>query len=131
MLFRSPFVSILPCRCKQFKILMFSRLNFTSSASCRLTRLCLKTTVVKGFTIPQGSSVVIPSFMIHKDHLYWKTPDTFDPSRYIKSQKLTNTFDVNNVITVQSSTDFPLKRESSGHNLLTYHLVLVLATALG
>ena len=67
---------------------MFSRLNFTSSTLCSLTRLCLKTTVVEGFTIPQGSSIVIPSFMIHKDHHYWKTPDAFNPSRYVKRTPL-------------------------------------------
>ena len=48
----------------------------------RTFRLCLKTTVIKGVTIPQGATVVVPCSLLQRDPLYWRDPDKFDPDRY-------------------------------------------------
>ena len=45
-------------------------------------RFCLKTTVVKGVTIPQGATIVVPILLLHQDPLYWKDPENFVPDRY-------------------------------------------------
>ena len=49
--------------------------------ACRTFRVCLKTTVVKGVTIPQGATIVVPCLLLQRDPLYWKDPDKFDPDR--------------------------------------------------
>ena len=55
---------------------------------CRTDRLCLKTTIVNGVTITQGSMIIIPIFSLHHDPQYWKDPEKFDPDRYAKLSSL-------------------------------------------
>ena len=47
----------------------------------RIDRICNETTTIKGVTIPKGAVIIIPSAMIHRNPLYWKDPEKFDPDR--------------------------------------------------
>ena len=49
----------------------------------RTDRMCVKTTTVKGITIKEGSDILIPIHLIHRDPQYWEEPDKFDPDRYV------------------------------------------------
>ena len=53
-----------------------------STLACRFDRYCLKDYTYKDMTIPKGSAIVVPSFVLHKDPKYWKDPLKFDPMRY-------------------------------------------------
>ncbi|XP_069134019.1 cytochrome P450 3A11-like isoform X2 [Argopecten irradians] len=53
----------------------------------RLERRCVKTTTLKGITIPAGMVVIIPIYAIHHDPDIWEKPDVFNPERFSASEK--------------------------------------------
>ncbi len=48
-----------------------------------LQQRCVKTTTVKGQTIPEGMCIMAPTIVLHKDPRYWVDPEQFNPERYI------------------------------------------------
>lgn len=51
--------------------------------SSRTLRQCLKTTMIKGVTIPKGARVHIPIHLLHRLPEYWPDPEKFNPERSV------------------------------------------------
>jgi len=47
-----------------------------------LHRECKETVTIKGITIPAGTVVETPPWVLHRDPEYWPEPDKFDPERF-------------------------------------------------
>lgn len=51
----------------------------------RIERTCKKDVEIHGVTIPKGTVVMIPAYILHRNADYWPNPDEFRPERYTKS----------------------------------------------
>lgn len=50
--------------------------------SGRLERICKRDVEINGVFIPQGTVVVVPTFILHRDLELWSEPEEFHPTRY-------------------------------------------------
>jgi cytochrome P450 len=49
-------------------------------------RLALGTDVLGGYSIPPGTTVFIPPWVLHRHPLWWQHPDRFDPDRFTSAR---------------------------------------------
>ncbi|KAM7294366.1 arginine kinase Pro c 2.0101-like [Ixodes scapularis] len=62
-------------------------LRLQSSPNGSVSRFVEEDIEWKGLTIPKGTSVTIPSHMLHHDLDLWQEPDVFDPDRFSPERK--------------------------------------------
>ena len=48
----------------------------------RLERVCKKDVEIHGVTIPKGTTVLVPLFVLHNNPELWPEPEEFRPERY-------------------------------------------------
>ena len=91
----------------------------------------METTTIGDITIPKGAQIIIPIYELHHDSKYWEEPEKFNPDRYIATRIKYRAFHFFTTMAVSCASFLFLmlciglfqRREPSGRNLLTCHLV--------
>ncbi|XP_038676365.1 cytochrome P450 3A21-like [Scyliorhinus canicula] len=50
----------------------------------RIDRVCKKDVQLNGLTVPKGTVVMVPAYVLHRDPAYWPEPEEFRPERFDK-----------------------------------------------
>jgi hypothetical protein len=76
-------VTALPHRVREGKLVVLT----TGSVAYQLID-----DIYEGMLIPEGSTVFIPTWALHHSEHIYDDPDTFNPDRYLKHDKLANDY---------------------------------------
>ncbi|XP_069753798.1 vitamin D 25-hydroxylase isoform X2 [Narcine bancroftii] len=58
-------------------------LRYCNIAPLGIFRATTKNTVVRGYSIPKGTTVITNLYSVHFDEKYWSSPDLFCPERFL------------------------------------------------
>ncbi|XP_067850005.1 vitamin D 25-hydroxylase isoform X2 [Heptranchias perlo] len=58
-------------------------LRFCNIAPLGIFHATAKNTIVRGYSIPKGTTVITNLYSVHFDEKYWSTPDIFCPERFL------------------------------------------------
>ncbi|XP_060696804.1 cytochrome P450 3A21-like [Hemiscyllium ocellatum] len=53
----------------------------------RIDRVCKKDVQLNGVTVPKGTIVMVPAYVLHHDPKYWPEPEEFRPERFSEENK--------------------------------------------
>ncbi|XP_060696805.1 cytochrome P450 3A21-like isoform X1 [Hemiscyllium ocellatum] len=53
----------------------------------RIDRVCKKDVQLNGVTVPKGTVVMVPAYVLHHDPKYWPEPEEFRPERFSKENR--------------------------------------------
>lgn len=52
-----------------------------------IARQCAQAYDLGAFTIPAGTTILMPQFLVHRDARWWPGPERFDPSRWLDAEQ--------------------------------------------
>uniref|UniRef100_H3ANT2 Vitamin D 25-hydroxylase n=2 Tax=Latimeria chalumnae TaxID=7897 RepID=H3ANT2_LATCH len=92
-------------------------LRFCNIAPLGIFHATFKDTIVRGYSIPQGTTVITNLYSVHFDEKYWMSPEQFSPERFLDSN--------GNFIKKEAFVPFSLgKRHCLGEQLARMELFL-------
>ncbi|XP_067911913.1 cytochrome P450 3A21-like [Heterodontus francisci] len=53
----------------------------------RIDRVCKKDVQLNGISVPKGTVVMVPAYVLHHDPAYWPEPEEFRPERFSKANR--------------------------------------------
>ncbi|XP_067911918.1 cytochrome P450 3A21-like isoform X2 [Heterodontus francisci] len=53
----------------------------------RINRVCKKDVQLNGISVPKGTVVMVPAYVLHHDPAYWPEPEEFRPERFSKANR--------------------------------------------